>query len=156
MRYEITDNATLTTLDRLHTAAEREFPKIVRRMLRLSLRRVIRPFSRYLRPEDMSDAYIAISREKGRRIYNILRETRARTIIEFGTSFGISTIYLAAAARENGGRVITTELLPEKCAIARRNFAAAGVTEQIELREGDALETLKSMPATIDFLLIDG
>ena len=80
----------------------------------------------------------------------------AKNIVEFGTSYGISTLYLAAAAKKNGGRVITTEHLPHKAEAARRHFAAAGLADYIELREGDALETLQDIPGGIDFVLLDG
>jgi len=80
----------------------------------------------------------------------------AKNIVEFGTSYGISTLYLAAAAKKNGGRVITTEYLPHKAEAARRHFAAAGLADHIELREGDALETLQDIPGGIDFVLLDG
>ena len=80
----------------------------------------------------------------------------AKNIVEFGTSYGISTLYLAAAAKKNGGRVITTEYLPHKAEAARRHFAAAGLADYIELREGDALETLQDIPGGIDIVLLDG
>lgn len=80
----------------------------------------------------------------------------AKNIVEFGTSYGISTLYLAAAAKKNGGRVITTEYLPHKAEAARRHFAAAGLADYIELREGDALETLQDIAGGIDFVLLDG
>ena len=67
----------------------------------------------------------------------------AKNIVEFGTSYGISTLYLAAAARVNGGRVITCEYLPHKAAAARKHFQEAGLADYIELHEGDTLETLK-------------
>ncbi|HTW13437.1 MAG TPA: class I SAM-dependent methyltransferase, partial [Solirubrobacteraceae bacterium] len=78
--------------------------------------------------------------------------------VEFGTSFGISTLHLAAALRDNGGgRLVTTECEPSKAARARENFAAAGLADLIELREGDAVETLaRDLPEQIDLVLIDG
>jgi predicted O-methyltransferase YrrM len=86
------------------------------------------------------------------------RSTGARWAVEFGTSFGISTLHLAAALRDNGGgRLITSEFEPSKIARARENFAAGGVADLIELREGDALETLaRDLPAQIQLALLDG
>ena len=80
----------------------------------------------------------------------------AKNIVEFGTSYGISTLYLAAAAKRNGGRVITCEYLPHKAAAARKYFQEAGLADYIELREGDALETLKDLDSRPDFVLLDG
>ena len=111
---------------------------------------------RKLRPEDMKDAYIAITRDQGEFLFDLLVQNRCQHIVEFGTSFGISTLYLGAAAAVNDGRVVTTELLPDKCQVARENFAEAGLSDIIELREGDAIETLQDVASGIDFLLMDG
>lgn len=101
---------------------------------------------------------LAVSRETGALLYMLARSSGARTIVEFGTSFGISTLFLAAALRDNsGGRLITTELEASKVARARENLTACGLIDLVELREGDALKTLKSdLPETIDLLLLDG
>jgi predicted O-methyltransferase YrrM len=99
-----------------------------------------------------------VSRETGRLLYMLARTTRARAIVEFGTSFAISTIHLAAGLRDNGGGVlIGSEFEPSKLAAARANLAAAGLADLVEIREGDALETLaRDLPETIDLVLLDG
>jgi predicted O-methyltransferase YrrM len=106
----------------------------------------------------LKSAPLAISRETGALIYILARSSGARSIVEFGTSFGISTLYLAAALRDNGGgRLITTEFEPSKVARARENLTRAGLIDLVEIREGDALKTLSAdLPATIDLLLLDG
>jgi predicted O-methyltransferase YrrM len=106
----------------------------------------------------MKDAALAVSRETATLLYMLARTTRAQSIVEFGTSFGISTLHLAAAIRDNGGgRVITTEFEPSKIARAKQNIAAAGLADCIEIREGDALETLaRDLPKSIDLVLLDG
>ncbi|WNG34345.1 O-methyltransferase [Archangium violaceum] len=106
----------------------------------------------------MKDAALAVSRETGTLLYMLARTCRARTIVEFGTSFGISTLHLAAALRDNGGgRLITSEFEPSKIARARENIAASGLADLVELREGDALQTLaKDLPEQVDLLLLDG
>ena len=82
---------------------------------------------------------------------------RSRLIVEFGTSFGISTIHLAAAVETHGvGRVITTEMEPNKVRRSREHLEQAGLLDQVEIREGDALETLKSLDGPIDLLFLDG
>jgi len=104
-----------------------------------------------------ADKYLCISAHQGAFLYLTARTLRARTIVEFGTSFGLSTMWLAAAVRANGGgRVVTAELVPEKARIARRNFEEAGLADLIEVRVGDAVESLKSDPSDIDFVLNDG
>jgi predicted O-methyltransferase YrrM len=104
------------------------------------------------------DYPLPVSRETGALLYMLARATKARTIVEFGTSFGISTLHLAAALKDNGGgRLIATEFEPSKVARARATFAKAGLADLIELREGDALETLaRDLPESIDLVLMDG
>jgi predicted O-methyltransferase YrrM len=106
----------------------------------------------------LKDLPLPVSRETGVLLYMLARSSCARDIVEFGTSFGISTLHLAAALRDNGGgRLITTEFEPSKVARARENLTAGGVIDLVEIREGDALKTLSAdLPATIDFLLLDG
>jgi predicted O-methyltransferase YrrM len=101
---------------------------------------------------------LAVSRETGGLLYMLARSSGARAIVEFGTSFGISTLHLAAALRDNGGgRLITSEFEPSKAARARENLEAGGVADLVELREGDALQTLASdLPEVIDLVLLDG
>ncbi len=105
-----------------------------------------------------SGAYMAVSRETAKLLYMLARAGGARSIVEFGTSLGISTLHLAAALRDNGGgRLITTEFERSKVARAKANFAAAGLDDLIEVREGDALQTLaRDLPDQIDLVLLDG
>ncbi|MCK1708287.1 MULTISPECIES: class I SAM-dependent methyltransferase [unclassified Bradyrhizobium] len=106
----------------------------------------------------LKDAPLAVSRETGALLYMLARSSRARTIVEFGTSFGISTLYLAAGLRDNGGgRLITTEFEASKAARARDNLSAGGLIDLVEIREGDALRTLSAdLPDPIDLVLLDG
>jgi predicted O-methyltransferase YrrM len=106
----------------------------------------------------LKDFPLPVSRETGALLYMLARSGGARTIVEFGTSFGLSTLHLAAALRDNGGgHVITTEFEPSKAARARANLAAGGVADLVEIREGDALQTLAAdLPETIDLVLLDG
>jgi predicted O-methyltransferase YrrM len=106
----------------------------------------------------LKDQPLPVSRATGKLLYILARSIRARNIVEFGTSFGISTLHLAAALRDNGGgRLIGSEFEPSKIKRARENLAAGGLSDLVEIREGDALETLaRDLPNTIDFILLDG
>jgi predicted O-methyltransferase YrrM len=106
----------------------------------------------------LKDVPIAVSRETGALLYMLARSAGARTVVEFGTSFGISTLHLAAALRDNGGgRLITSEFEPSKVARARDHLTAGGLIDLVEIREGDALKTLSvDLPETIDLVLLDG
>lgn len=101
---------------------------------------------------------LPVSRETGSLLYMLARGCRARSIVEFGTSFGISTLHLAAALRDNGGgHLITSEFEPSKLARARDNLVAGGLIDLVDIRAGDALQTLAvDLPDQVDLLLLDG
>jgi predicted O-methyltransferase YrrM len=102
------------------------------------------------------DKMVALEPAKANFCYGLCRSLNARKIVEAGTSFGVSTLYLAAAVRDNGGGiVVATEYEPEKASIAREHFKDAGLVDYIDLREGDLRETLKVLMGPIDFLLVD-
>ncbi|ALM81916.1 O-methyltransferase [Bordetella sp. N] len=106
----------------------------------------------------LKDLWLPVSRETGALLYMLARSIKARNIVEYGTSFGISTLHLAAALRDNGGgRLIGSEFEPGKVAKARIHMNAGGVADLVEIRAGDALETLATdLPDSIDLVLLDG
>ncbi|KIW21094.1 hypothetical protein PV08_01673 [Exophiala spinifera] len=120
-------------------------------------------FKKATMEEVMRDKFIALDRDKAEFVYQLCRATGAETIVEAGTSFGVSTIYLALAASANASRtgrrarVIATEYEPTKAARAREYWAECGrtVTDAIDLREGDLRETLKTDLENVDLLLLD-
>lgn len=142
-------------LDRLHRAARVDWlffarnPQIVTRIF------FGKPPGAGL-AADLKDVYIPISAAQGRFLYLVARAIDAKRIVEFGTSFGVSTIYAAAAARDTGGAVIGSELEPSKRERALANLNDAGLADLVDVRLGDALETLRDVPAPIDLLLLDG
>jgi predicted O-methyltransferase YrrM len=107
---------------------------------------------------DMREFFLAVSQETARLLYMLARSTGARSVVEFGTSFGVSTIHLAAALRDNGGgHLIGSDFESAKVAKARANLQTAGLADLVEIREGDALLTLaRDLPPTIDLVLLDG
>ena len=105
----------------------------------------------------LADLGISVSAEQGMFAYLVARSIGARRIVEFGTSFGVSTIYLASAVRDNGGGiVIGSEFIESKAERARANILEAGLSDSVEIRVGDAMETLADPGGEIDLLLIDG
>lgn len=104
------------------------------------------------------EAHLAIRRPTANLLYLLTRTHRARTIVEFGTSFGVSTLCLAAGLRDNGGGlVVGSEYEASKAAAARASLAEAGLADLVEIREGDALETLAGdLPGPVDLLFLDG
>jgi predicted O-methyltransferase YrrM len=103
-----------------------------------------------------ADKFVALDRDKAEFCYLLARARGARRIVEAGTSFGVSTLYLAAAVRDNGGGVVIgTEREPNKVAAARHTFAEAGLDAYIDLREGDLRVTLAPDDGPVDLLLLD-
>jgi predicted O-methyltransferase YrrM len=108
-----------------------------------------------------SDKLVALDRNKAEFCYQLCRANNARRIVEAGTSYGVSTLYLAAAVRDNvqavdgNGVVIGTEYEPKKACAARAHFEQAGLSRFIDLREGDLRETLKKIDGPVDFMLVD-
>jgi predicted O-methyltransferase YrrM len=153
------DPTARASVDRLHALAKTQLRSLLGhylpRLPSMLLGRPVRP------PKDMSlfdDKLLPIDAGQGDLLYLLARAKGARRVVEFGTSFGVSTTYLAAAVRDAGvdGLVIGTELVPEKAANARANLAAAGLSAHLEIREGDARETLRDLDGPIDLLLLDG
>ena len=144
----IADLRVRTTLEKLHAASDRDMPRIALGF--------VRSLGRGLEPHHMRDAYIAIERGQGRWLHDLVLERRAQNIVEFGASFGISSIWLGAAAREIDGRVVTTEIEPNKISGARDNIRQAGLDNVVTLLAGDALDTLRDHRGPIDLLFFDG
>jgi len=141
-------------LQRLFKAADETDPKIHAR-IRAESPGGVRNDA--LARELLGGAYIPVSPEAGRLLYILGRSTAAKNVVEFGASFGISTIHLAAATRDNGsGHVVSSEMHPEKVKQARKNISDAGLSQYAEIREGDALQTLAHLDEPIDFVFLDG
>lgn len=106
----------------------------------------------------LSDKMVALDRDKALFCYLLCRSLRATRIVEAGTSYGVSTLYLAAAVRDNqvdNGVVVGTEHEPRKAEIARANFKKSGLNDYIDLREGDLRQTLQDVGGPVDFMLVD-
>lgn len=147
-----------TVLDRLHAEAGQQTFRLLGLGAALARDKLLgRTSSLSHEVERLRNLYVPVSRKQGAFLYLIARSLRATRIVEFGTSFGISTTYLAAAVKDNGGGVVIgSELEPNKVATARRNLEEAGLSKLVEVREGDALETLQDPGGTIDMVFLDG
>ncbi|MBO0681352.1 class I SAM-dependent methyltransferase [Mycolicibacterium sp. S2-37] len=107
---------------------------------------------------DAAGNFLCVSAEFGRLLYVCAAACAATRVVEFGTSFGVSTIHLACAVRDNGGgQVISTELEPTKAARAGEHLAEAGLADLVEIRVGDALDTLRDgLGGPVDLVHLDG
>jgi len=147
------DSKVEAVLDRLHAAAKGDvwqFAKLAPRFAATLLLR--RDLCDVITADRMKDCYIPVSREQGWYLYLMARAVDAKRIVEFGTSFGVST-----TLRDNRGEVVVgSELEPTKHRKATENLAEAGLSEYADIRLGDALETLKDVEAPIDMVLLDG
>ncbi|HEY0226204.1 MAG TPA: class I SAM-dependent methyltransferase [Mycobacterium sp.] len=141
-----------SVLDHMYTESKNQMSRLRERGSDFN-----RPMTTAERTEAMSEFYIPVTPEAGRLLYSLVRATRPATVVEFGMSFGISAIHLAAAVHDNGsGRVVTTELSETKIAAAKKTFAETGLADVITILEGDALTTLQSLDGPADFVLLDG
>ncbi|NIJ45641.1 putative O-methyltransferase YrrM [Wenyingzhuangia heitensis] len=111
---------------------------------------------RPIQPMDFKDVFLSISSKQGTYLKQIIQDHNLKNIIEFGTSFGISTLFLAQGILKTGGKIITTELIESKAKQAVDNFKKAEVNHLIDLRVGDAMHTLKNHSEPIDLLFLDG
>jgi predicted O-methyltransferase YrrM len=153
-RSSLLDPKLHAVLERLHAAADGQRRRLARAMLERLLHR---PRSTAEETDWAKDLYLSIGRAQGQFLYTLARGAGARRVVEFGTSMGVSTVYLAAAVRDNGGGVVIgSELHPEKVRRARANLAEAGLADVVEIREGDALETLRDPGGPVDLALLDG
>ena len=106
--------------------------------------------------ERLGDFYIPVTPEQGRFLYRIVREKKPQSVVELGTSFGISTLYVAAALHDNQcGKIVSAELIARKAEKAMANIRAAGLSDYVDIRTGDAFETLSSPEQPIDILFPD-
>jgi predicted O-methyltransferase YrrM len=146
------------TLDRLHRSARVDLLRIA-----LVAPLVVPDFFGLRKGDDarlsrrMRSTYLPVSRAQGRMLYLVARSIDARRVVEFGTSFGISTIYLSAAVKDNGGGVVVgSELDRSKRDKAREHLREAGLDGIADVRLGDALVTLADVEAPVDMVLLDG
>ncbi|APC18646.1 methyltransferase [Pseudomonas frederiksbergensis] len=156
---------TLTTeplaslIERLYTQASTATSPVLSTVSGEERERLMHSKTDYLKLYGLlKDLWLPVSRDTGKLLYMLARNTKAKTIVEFGTSFGLSTLHLAAALRDNGGGVlIGSEFEPSKIALARNHFVEGGVSDLVGIREGDALVTLATdLPESVDLLLLDG
>ncbi|TQS44710.1 O-methyltransferase [Cryptosporangium phraense] len=109
------------------------------------------------RADAVASVYMPVSATGGDLLYALVRGARPETVVEFGTSFGISTLYLAAAVADNGtGHAYGSELSATKLAAARANLDEAGLGAHATLLPGDARESLAGVPGPIGLVLLDG
>lgn len=97
---------------------------------------------------------IQVAANQGKLLHLLAQMVGARSILEIGTLGGYSTIWLARAL-ESGGRLITLEVNPDHAAVAQANFERAGLSDVIELRVGNALDSLAALEGPFDLVFID-
>lgn len=98
---------------------------------------------------------LSVGPATGQLINLLAKQSGAKTILEVGSSFGYSTVWLAEAARANGGKLITLEAIAEKQAYARSQIQKAGLAAFVDFRLGDARDSLAKLEGPVDFVLLD-
>jgi predicted O-methyltransferase YrrM len=137
------DPAVQSVLDAYHARMDEERPRMAE-------------LGRAGQLGDVIDQFLlAVGRDTGQLLHVLVRSMKAPHVLELGTSYGYSTIWLADAARAAGGRVTTMELSPQKSQHAREMATRAGLAAFVDFRVGDAVEMIESLPDGIDFVLVD-
>jgi len=112
-----------------------------------------------LSPDEMmrrvDEFLISIGPDTGTVLNILVKSLRARTILEIGTSYGHSTVFLAEAARANNGKVITVDISADKQRYADEQLTAAGLDSFVKFLTGDARDLIASITGSLDFVLID-
>lgn len=155
----LTSEPLASLIERLYTQASAATSPMLETVSGEERERLMHSKTEYLKLYEMlKDLWLPVSRDTGKLLYMLARNTKAKAIVEFGTSFGLSTLHLAAALRDNGGGVlIGSEFEPSKIELARHHFVEGGVSDLVEIRQGDALVTLATdQPESVDLLLLDG
>jgi predicted O-methyltransferase YrrM len=111
------------------------------------------PLEEYMRRRD--EFLIPIGNRAGMLLNILVKESRARRILELGVAYGYSTVWLAEAARENKGEVVSIEIVPHKLEIAHATLVRAGLSKYVDLRLGDASQIIPSLEGSFDFVLLD-
>lgn len=106
-------------------------------------------------PDSPQAAVLPIEPDVGQFLNSLLKGSKARSILELGTSYGYSTIYLAEAARVNGGTVLSCDFDGEKQLFANDMLTKSGLADHVVFRSGDAIEIVNTLEREIQFCLID-
>jgi len=163
-RFPFENPAITAVLARLHASAAADKWKIIPRVPRYFWAKFTGGLAdNSIQHRLFSDLYSAVTPERGAVLYLIARAIRARRIVEFGSSFGISTLYLAAAVRDNfpgeaapAAQVVGSDMEERKVAAARKNIHDAELSDLVTILQGDALQTLQSFEGPIDLAFLDG
>ncbi len=117
--------------------------------------RMIRGFDNeaYLRQREQM--ILGIGPESGQFLNQCIKAIRPTTIVEIGTAFGYSTLWLADAAKAAGAIVYTYEIAAEKQDYAASRMQKAGLADQVRFVSGDAVLKLRDLNSEVDFVLID-
>lgn len=136
------DSTIRAVLDEYHKRAKAEFE----RMNQMPFEELDKRWDEFLLP---------IGPHSGQLVNILIKEAECKTILEVGTSYGYSTIWLAEAARKTGAKVISLDLIPEKQQYARDSLTRTGLLDFVEFRLGDARDSISAMKENVDFVLLD-
>jgi predicted O-methyltransferase YrrM len=156
--YSLNDPRVSAVLDRLHRRARGDYIRFPGFGVSVLMDRILgRHPTAAQQATRMKNIFVCLSRDQGRFAYLVARSIEAKRIVEFGTSFGVSTIYFAAAVKDNGGGiVIGSEIEEAKARQANEHLKEAGLDDYVDIRIGDAQQTLADPGGVVDMVLMDG
>lgn len=105
--------------------------------------------------EEINGIQPSIGMETGKLLGLLIRSTNSKRVLEFGTCLGYSTVWIAQALKETGGRLISVEYRKDLYEITKRNIELAGLSEVVELILGDASEVINTVEGPFDIILQD-
>ena len=99
--------------------------------------------------------FVTVPKEEGQYLNLLVKLTRAKRVLELGTSYGYTTIWLALALEETGGKLTTIEILPERVELARKHVVEAGLSHRVTFKQGDAHEIVPTLAGPFDIAYLD-
>jgi predicted O-methyltransferase YrrM len=105
--------------------------------------------------EALAREFITIPKEEGRLLNLLIKLTRARRVLEIGTGYGYTTIWLALALEETDGELTTVEIVSERVELAKKQVAKAGLTHRVNFKQGDAHAIVPTLAGPFDVAYLD-
>ncbi|MEK7684905.1 MAG: O-methyltransferase [Verrucomicrobiota bacterium] len=98
---------------------------------------------------------LSVPRQDGQFLNLMVKATRAKSVLEIGTSQGYSAIWISLGLEETGGKMTTIDIAPDKVELAKANVAKAGLTRRVTFHEGDAHQIVPTLEGPFDFVFLD-
>lgn len=99
--------------------------------------------------------FLSVPRKDGQFLNLLIKTSRARSVLEVGTSHGYSALWICLGLEETGGKLTTVEILPDRVALAKEHLARAGLSHRVTFHVGDAHQLVPTLDGPFDFVFLD-